>query len=280
MGLIAVVFMLYQGHAHSEATPTEAFKYWSFDYCQYKSCHGLRAGFKNKTCWERTWFVGYCRAVWRQNSITANVVQARQIHAYTVCWHHTHMRPLGSGCTMATRECVYVSIDVCVLYMSLLVGCIGRWCVYEGICLVDAFKALGVLHRHQKLLAQVFKRLVRREVQAIKAEREENGTIKEITIYLLEIRTELCSFRILPKRVCFMKWKWREYIDALDYITWSNPSRSYQVWARGSFSGVPHCSMVNNCGPLEPVKDHMTHHGPIREGAILRVSKGNTKIWK
>lgn len=64
---------------------------------------------------------------------------------------HTHMRPLGSGCTMATRECVYVSIDVCVLYMSLLVGCIGRWCVYEGISLVDAFKTLGVLHRHQKL---------------------------------------------------------------------------------------------------------------------------------
>lgn len=121
---------------------------------------------------------------------TANVVQARQIHAYTVCWHHTHthMRPLGSGCTMATRECVYVSIDVCVLYMSLLVGCIGRWCVYEGICLVDAFKALGVLHRHQKLLAQVFKRLVRREVQAIKAEREENGTIKEIN----EKQTSTC----------------------------------------------------------------------------------------
>lgn len=77
---------------------------------------------------------------------------------------------------------------VCVLYMSLLVGCIGRWCVYEGICLVDAFKALGVLHRHQKLLAQVFKRLVRREVQAIKAEREENGTIKEIN----EKQTSTC----------------------------------------------------------------------------------------
>lgn len=82
---------------------------------------------------------------------------------------------------MATRECVYVSIDVCVLYMSLLVGCIRRLCVYKGISLVNAFEALGVLHRHQKLLSQVFKRLVRREVQTIKAEWEENVTIKEIT---------------------------------------------------------------------------------------------------
>lgn len=55
-------------------------------------------------------------------------------------------------------------------------------CVYEGISLVDAFKALGVLHRHQKLLSQVFKRLVRREVQTIKAEREENVTNINIAV--------------------------------------------------------------------------------------------------
>lgn len=28
---------------------------------------------------------------------------------------------------------------------------------------------------------------------------------------------------------------------------------THQVWALGSFSGVPHCSTVNNCGPFEPV---------------------------
>lgn len=84
---------------------------------------------------------------------------------------------------MATRECVYVSIDVCVLYMSLLVGCIRRPCVKKGTSLVNAFEALGVLHRHQKLLSQVFKRFVRREVQTIKAEWEENVTINAVSGY-------------------------------------------------------------------------------------------------
>ena len=29
---------------------------------------------------------------------------------------------------------------------------------------------------------------------------------------------------------------------------------AYHVWALGSFSGVPHCSTVNDCGPFEPAK--------------------------
>ncbi len=125
--------------------------------------------------------MGYCRAVWRQNGFPANVVPARQITCI-YCADITRLRLLGSGCTMATRECVYASIDVCasVLYMSLLVGCVRRSHGYKGISLVDALEALGVFHRHQKLLSQVFKRLVRREVQTIKAAWEENNGIIEI----------------------------------------------------------------------------------------------------
>lgn len=35
----------------------------------------------------------------------------------------TRLQMLGSGCTMATRECVCVTISLCLLYMSLLIGC-------------------------------------------------------------------------------------------------------------------------------------------------------------
>lgn len=37
----------------------------------------------------------------------------------------------------------------------------------------------------------------------------------------------------------------------------------YHVWALGSFSGVPHCSTVNDCGPFEPIKKKKSCFGFI-----------------
>lgn len=93
---------------------------------------------KKRKVLEGKWFVELFGV--SQNRFTANGIPARRIHAYTV-WHHTSAAAEILLYNGNSRVCVCGY--KCVLYMSLLEGCIRRSCDYKWSFLSRRPRSLG-----------------------------------------------------------------------------------------------------------------------------------------
>lgn len=131
----------------------------------------------------------------------------------TAPWRWLIVRHYSTTCS--NRTATAAGLSPCGFNICFICCCVQ-------LVLVDPLEALSVLYSHEEFLSQVLEWFVAGQIQAV-----ETGKQK-----LNDGLTKTLQESGGTGEQCLMG--------------------TYHVWALGNLSGVPHCSIVNSWGPLEP----------------------------